>query len=113
MGRVGALSVRARVATIKGITMGLFGLWVVGRATLGVAGGDVPHAEVMGLTGFATLVANLSVAVLLYRDRDGWSRPLPPLRLELEPEHGGASGLNRPATGSPRARRAVHKADAR
>ena len=65
------LRVRAGVATVKGITMGLFGLWVLARALLSVAGGDVPHAEVMGLTGFAALVANLGVAVLLYRYRNG------------------------------------------
>ncbi len=66
-----ALHVRARVATLKGITMGLFGLWVLVRAVLGVGGGDVPHAEVMGLTGLAALLANLGVAVLLYRYRNG------------------------------------------
>ncbi len=65
------LRVRAGVATVKGITMGLFGLWVLARAVAGVAGGDVPQAEVMGLTGLGALVANLGVAALLYRYRDG------------------------------------------
>ena len=66
-----ALTVRARVAAVKGLTMGLFGLWVLARALLGLAGGDVPRAEVMGLAGVAVLVANLGVAVLLYRYRHG------------------------------------------
>lgn len=66
-----AQGVRARVATIKGATMGLFGLWVLARAVLGLAGGELPHAEVMGATGVAALIANLAVAVLLYRYRDG------------------------------------------
>jgi Co/Zn/Cd efflux system component len=66
-----ALTVRAGVATVKGVTMGLFGLWVLVRALHGVVAGDVPHAEVMGVTGFAALLANLGVAVLLYRYRNG------------------------------------------
>ncbi|MDC0721469.1 cation transporter [Nannocystis bainbridge] len=66
-----ALGVRARVATVKGVTMGLFGLWVLGRAVLSLAGGELPHAEVMGATGVVALIANLAVAVLLYRYRDG------------------------------------------
>ena len=66
-----ALKVRARVATFKGITMGLFGLWVLVRAVMGVVGGEVPHAEAMGVTALVALVANFGVAVLLYRDRNG------------------------------------------
>jgi cation diffusion facilitator family transporter len=66
-----ALQVRARVATLKGITMGLFGLWVLVRAALGLASGDVPHAEAMSITALLALAANLGVALLLYRYRNG------------------------------------------
>lgn len=66
-----ALKVRARVATLKGITMGLFGLWVLVRAVMGVVSGEVPHAETMGVTALVALVANFGVAVLLYRYRNG------------------------------------------
>jgi len=66
-----ALKVRARVATLKGITMGLFGLWVLVRAALGVASGEVPHAEAMGVTALLALAANFGVALLLYRYRNG------------------------------------------
>lgn len=66
-----ALRVRARVATLKGVTMGLFGLWVLARAVLGVSGGEVPHAVTMGITALVALAANLSVALLLYRYRNG------------------------------------------
>ena len=66
-----ALKVRARVATLKGITMGLFGLWVLVRAALGVASGEVPHAEAMSVTALLALAANLGVALLLYRYRNG------------------------------------------
>ena len=66
-----ALKVRARVATLKGITMGLFGLWVLARAVLGVSSGEVPHAGAMGITSLLALAANLGVALLLYRYRNG------------------------------------------
>ena len=66
-----ALKVRARVATLKGVTMGLFGLWVLVRAALGASSGDVPHAGTMGITALLALLANFGVALLLYRYRDG------------------------------------------
>ena len=66
-----ALRVRARVATVKGLTMGLFGLWVLVRAALNMSAGNPPQAEMMGATAFVALAANVGVAVLLYRYRDG------------------------------------------
>lgn len=66
-----ALEVRARVATLKGIAMGLFGIWVLVRAGLGVTSSEVPHAEVMGITALVALAANFGVALLLYRYRNG------------------------------------------
>jgi cation diffusion facilitator family transporter len=66
-----ALRVRARVATLKGLAMGLFGLWVLGRAVLGVTSGEVPHAGTMGITSLVALAANFGVALLLSRYRNG------------------------------------------
>jgi Co/Zn/Cd efflux system component len=66
-----ALAWRARAALVKGISMGLFGVWVIAAAAVNVAAGETPHAPTMGAVGFAALLANFGVAVLLYRYRDG------------------------------------------
>lgn len=66
-----ALSARARAALFKGLTMGLLGLFVLGRAAWAVAAGGVPEPATMGLIGALALVANVAVAVMLYRWRDG------------------------------------------
>jgi Co/Zn/Cd efflux system component len=62
---------RARVALLKGTSMGLFGVWVVGNAVYNAFVLALPSAAVMGGVGFLALVANLAVAVLLYRHRNG------------------------------------------
>lgn len=62
---------RSQAALLKGLTMGAFGLWIVWRSvTIAVAGG-VPEAHVMGVIGTLALMANLLVAVMLYRYRTG------------------------------------------
>lgn len=66
-----ALHTRAAAALLKGVSMGAFGLWVVGRATYHAATGSVPAPEVMGVVGVLALVANAGVAALLYRYRAG------------------------------------------
>ncbi len=67
-----ALSVRSRTAFLKGATLVVLGLWVIGSAGWRAAtGGAVPHADVMGIVGFAALVANAAVAVMLFRFRNG------------------------------------------
>ena len=66
-----ALAWRARAALVKGVSMGLFGLWVVIACTMNVISGATPHAVTMGVIGFLALAANVGVAVLLYRYRDG------------------------------------------
>jgi Co/Zn/Cd efflux system component len=66
-----ALTWRTRAALLKGTTIFLFGLAVLGSAIWSAVYGSTPHAEVMGLVGFAALLANLSVAGLLYRYRRG------------------------------------------
>ena len=66
-----ALVWRARAALVKGVSMGLFGVWVIAMAVANVLAGGTPHAVTMGAVGFAALVANVGVAVMLYRYRDG------------------------------------------
>jgi len=66
-----ALAWRARAALLKGTTMGLFGLWVAGSTLWQLFHGGVPDATTMGTVGFLALVANVSVAAMLYRYREG------------------------------------------
>lgn len=65
------LAWRARAALVKGISMGLFGLWVIAAALMNVLGDALPDAPTMGVIGFLALGANVGVALLLYRYRDG------------------------------------------
>lgn len=62
---------RARAALVKGISMGLFGIWVTGAAAMNVLGDAMPHAPTMGVVGFVALIANVGVALMLYRYREG------------------------------------------
>jgi Co/Zn/Cd efflux system component len=66
-----ALTWRARAALFKGVTMSLFGLWVIGTTAWHIAYGAVPEAFVMGAVGTAALAANAAVALMLYRFRTG------------------------------------------
>lgn len=66
-----ALVWRARAALVKGLSMGVFGVWVLGAAAFNILGGATPHAMTMGVVGFVALIANVGVAVLLYRFREG------------------------------------------
>ncbi|WP_033075410.1 cation transporter [Sphingopyxis sp. MWB1] len=66
-----ALAWRARAALVKALTMLVFGLWVLGSALWAAVSGSAPQAETMGLIGAMALVANVAVALLLYRYRAG------------------------------------------
>ena len=66
-----ALSWRARAAWLKGLSMGLFGLFVLGRAAWAAGTGQMPQPLTMGAIGALALLANLATAVLLYAWRDG------------------------------------------
>jgi Co/Zn/Cd efflux system component len=46
-------------------------LWVLGSTTWHAFHGVLPHAEVMGVVGVTALIANGSVALMLYRFRTG------------------------------------------
>lgn len=62
---------RSRTALIKGLTMGGYGLFVLGTAAWNLSQGTVPEAVTMGVIGILAFVANLSVAALLYAYRNG------------------------------------------
>lgn len=66
-----ALIWRTRSAFVKGMTLLVFGTWVLATAILAAIGGAAPQPQTMGIVGTMGLVANLGVAVLLYRFRTG------------------------------------------
>ena len=65
------LAARARTALLKGLFMGGYGVYVLGHASWNALHGVVPEPLTMGLVGGLALVANLSVAWLLYAYREG------------------------------------------
>jgi len=66
-----ALTWRARAALFKGLTMGAFGVFVLGWAAWSAASGTVPEPVTMGAIGALALLANVAVAVMLYAWREG------------------------------------------
>jgi Co/Zn/Cd efflux system component len=66
-----ALTWRARAALLKGLSMGAFGVFVLGRAAWSLAEGTVPEPLTMGAIGALALVANVAVAAMLYAWREG------------------------------------------
>ena len=62
---------RTRAAVLKGLTMGVFGLLVLAKALWSFKTGAVPEPYTMGVIGAIALVANASVAVMLYAYREG------------------------------------------
>ncbi len=66
-----ALAWRARAALLKGLSMGVFGIWVMGSALYAAAMGSAPGAMVMGGVGVLALAANLFTVAMLFRFRGG------------------------------------------
>jgi len=66
-----ALQWRARASLLKAASMGAFGLWVAVTTVHHALAGTVPAAPVMGMVGALAFAANLGVAALLYRWREG------------------------------------------
>lgn len=62
---------RSRAALVKGLTMGAFGVFVLAKATWNLTTGILPEPVTMGTVGFVALLANVSVAIMLYRYRAG------------------------------------------
>ena len=61
----------SRAALLKGLSMGAFGLYILGDTAMKVVHGVVPEPVTMGAVGIVALAANAGVAVLLYRHRGG------------------------------------------
>jgi Co/Zn/Cd efflux system component len=66
-----ALAWRARAAMLKGVTLALFGMWIIGSAIWAAVQGSAPEPHTMGAVGVLALLANVGVAVMLYRFRTG------------------------------------------
>jgi Co/Zn/Cd efflux system component len=62
---------RARAALVKGVTMAVFGALVIAKTVWASIYGATPGAFTMGAIGILAMLANLGVALMLYRFRDG------------------------------------------
>lgn len=62
---------RASAALVKGASLGLFGLWVIGSVIWHAMHGTVPGWGTMGVVGAVALAANATCLGLLYAWRDG------------------------------------------
>lgn len=66
-----ALRVRATAALVKGASLGLMALWVLGSTIAGALHGGDPQAPVMSGVGLLALAANVASVFILLRWRDG------------------------------------------
>lgn len=62
---------RARAALVKGLSMGAFGIWVLATTVFRILEGGAPDASVISAVGTLALVANVTVAVMLFKYREG------------------------------------------
>lgn len=65
------LSIRAKAALIKGATLGIFGVGVLASTAYRLWTGQVPEPLTMGVVAVVALVANVAVALMLYKWREG------------------------------------------
>jgi Co/Zn/Cd efflux system component len=66
-----AVAVRARAALFKGLTLIGLGVFVLGASLYGAVAGTSPEPQSMGIVGGLALIANVAVALMLYRFRTG------------------------------------------
>jgi cation diffusion facilitator family transporter len=66
-----ALALRAKAAMLKAASMMGFGIYVLASALWAVWNGRVPDATTMGAVALLALLANVSVAWMLYAFREG------------------------------------------
>ena len=66
-----ALRYRATAAMVKGLTMGTFGLWIIGTVFWHALNGTLPSAVTMGAVGVTALIANGVSFTLLWTHRQG------------------------------------------
>lgn len=62
---------RARAALVKGLTMGAYGVFVLGKTAWASLSGATPEPVTMGAIAVVALLANVTVAALLYAFRAG------------------------------------------
>ncbi|TIC80512.1 cation transporter [Crenobacter intestini] len=62
---------RSRAALVKGLSMGAYGVFVLGKTAWAALAGVPPEPFTMGAIAMLALVANVSVALLLYAHREG------------------------------------------
>lgn len=62
---------RSRAAMVKGLSMGIYGAFVVGHAIWNLMSGVVPEPITMGVIGLMALAVNVGVAIMLYAYREG------------------------------------------
>ncbi len=65
------LSVRAKMALLKGACIGVFSLIVLGATLYNWSVGQMPEPVTMGAVAVLALLANVTVALMLYKWRDG------------------------------------------
>lgn len=66
-----AMGTRAKASLIKGLSLGLFGCGVLVMSLLHLLNGQTPEASTMSAVGTLALVANVAVALMLYKWREG------------------------------------------
>lgn len=66
-----ALAWRARAALLKGLSLLVLGGFVLIGAVVAALNGSTPQPSIMTGVGLSALLANLGVALMLYRFRDG------------------------------------------
>jgi Co/Zn/Cd efflux system component len=62
---------RSRTALFKGLMMAAYGIFILAQTAWVSAHNTVPQAEAMGVVAVVALLANVSVAAVLYRFRNG------------------------------------------
>lgn len=66
-----SLLYRSWASFLKGLTMTVFGLAVLGKMMVTLYTGGVPEPLTMGLIGFLALICNMVVMIILYKFRGG------------------------------------------
>ncbi|MCU1147795.1 cation diffusion facilitator family transporter [Glaesserella parasuis] len=65
------LSYRAKASMVKGLTMGVFGLFILITTVYRVFYGEIPSYSEMSIVGFLALLVNVSALLILLKFRDG------------------------------------------
>lgn len=66
-----SIKIRAKASLIKGVSMLMFGIYVIFKAVENAAQGVVPDYNIMSIIGLTALFANLSAVYVLFKFREG------------------------------------------